>query len=468
MSGSFDRYGTIQGSSQGSSQGVAHSASQGAAQESEMSDANEVATVSGTPNWNPRELTGEYTGAELKRRSVDLPFLALTLLILMIGIIMVLSASFARGYYTSGEPMRVFTRQLVFAVSGVAIMLIVSRFSIKTMSRWAYLLLALSIFLLVIVIFIGIKVNGAKRWLGFEGEGGSFSFQPSEVAKLAIIMSFAKWICDKGRTKIRSFKSGVAPFAVVTAIIVWLLMKEPHISASIIIIILAAIMMFAGGVRLRWFVLAALAVAAVICFLILGNLRDYTHEERPQSISEQLSQVQWGSGRLGYADRRIDAWLDPEADPLDGGFQIRQSLYAVGSGGLLGQGLGQSKQKYLYLSEEHNDYIFAIVCEELGFIGAMLILMLFALLVIRGFWLALHAKDRYSALVTTGITSLLAIQVFLNVAVVTNLLPATGVSLPFFSYGGTALWIQLFQMGIILAVSRDIPQSPLIAGVKNA
>ena len=163
-------------------------------------------------------------------------------------------------------------------------------------------------------------------------------------------------------------------------------------------------------------------------------------------------------GRFGYANGRIEAWIDPEADPLDGGFQIRQSLYAVGSGGLFGQGLGQSKQKYLYLPEEHNDYIFAVVCEELGYIGAMLILMLFALLIIRGYWLALHAKNRYSALITTGIISLLAIQVFLNVAVVTNLLPATGISLPFFSYGGTALWIQLFQMGIVLAVSREIPR----------
>ena len=423
-----------------------------------QSDSDGTALVSGMPNWRNRELTGEYIKAEKQRQKLDLPYLVLTLLILMIGVIMVLSASFARGLYTTGEPMRVFSRQFVFAVSGIAIMLLISRFSVKTMSRWAYILLGFSIFLLVIVLFIGIRVNDARRWLGFEGGGGSFSFQPSEVAKLALIMSLSKWICDKGQRKIKTFKYGVVPFAAVTAIMVLLLMMEPHISASIIVIMLAVVIMFAGGVRLRWFALAALIIAVIVRSLLPTNSSEAPDIENSENITEQLMQVQWGSGRFGYADRRISAWLDPEADPLGSGFQIRQSLYAVGSGGLLGQGLGQSRQKYLYLPEEHNDYIFAIVCEELGFIGAMLILLLFALLVIRGYWLALYAKDRYSSLVTIGITSLLAIQVFINVAVVTNLLPATGVSLPFFSYGGTALWIQLLQIGIVLSVSREIPR----------
>ena len=413
--------------------------------------------ISGAPNWNIRELTGEYQGSEQRRMGVDAPFLALTLLILMIGVIMVLSASFARGYYTSGEPLRVFMRQLVFAVSGVAIMLVVSRFSVRTMSRWAYILLILSILMLMAVPFIGIRVNGAKRWLGFEGGGGSFSFQPSEVAKLALIVAFSKWINENGKKRMGTFKYGVIPFVAITALMVGLLMLEPHISASVIVIMLAAIMMFAGGTRFRWFLLAIFVVVAAIGAFIYMNYRENVKTENGQSLTDQLSQIQWGGSKYSYADGRIDAWLDPEADPLGDGFQIRQSLYAIGSGGLLGQGLGQSRQKYLYLPEEHNDYIFAVVCEELGFIGAMLILILFALLIVRGFWLALHAKDNYCALIVTGITSLLAIQVFLNVAVVTNLLPATGVSLPFFSYGGTALWIQLFQMGIVLAVSREIP-----------
>jgi cell division protein FtsW len=336
-------------------------------------------------------------------------------------------------------------------------MLLVSRFNIRRISRLSYLALIFSVFLLVVVLFAGIRVNGAKRWLGFGGGEGSQSFQPSEIAKLAVILSFAQWICQMGRKKMMTFKYGVVPFMLVTGLIVGLLMMEPHLSASIIIVVLAAILMFAGGTRIRWFLLLVIGTVAIVGMLLSKYTGDGSQASATQNPTNQPAQTQAAGGSLSYADDRISAWLDPEADPLGSGFQIRQSLYAVGSGGLLGQGLGQSRQKYMYLPEEHNDYIFAIVCEELGFIGAMLILMLFALLIVRGFWLALHAKDHYSSLVTIGITSLLAVQVFLNVAVVTNLLPATGVSLPFFSYGGTALWIQLFQMGIILAVSREVP-----------
>ena len=421
------------------------------------SEANAGPLVAGLPNWKSRELTGEYI-TKKKRPGMDIPFLVLTLLILMIGVIMVLSASFARGLYTTGTPLRVFSRQMLFAGSGIALMLLVSYVSTKTLSRWSFTMLGISILLLIIVLLVGERINGAKRWLGFnfDGVGGTLSFQPSEVAKLALILATSQWICIMGKAKMRTFKYGVAPFIAITAIIVGLLMMEPHISASIIVILLTAIMMFAGGTRIRWFVLAILALAA-----IAGSVFFMNSSEAPQqgalSSDGQVSDVQLVTGRIGYANDRINAWLEPEADPLGDGFQIRQSLYAVGSGGWLGQGLGQSRQKYMYLPEEHNDYIFAIVCEELGYIGAMLILMLFVLLIIRGFWLALNARDRYSALITTGITALLAIQVFINVAVVTNILPPTGVALPFFSSGGTALWIQLFQMGIVLAVSREIP-----------
>ena len=157
-----------------------------------------------------------------------------------------------------------------------------------------------------------------------------------------------------------------------------------------------------------------------------------------------------------HASSRVQTWLDPFSDTSGDGYQIVQSLYAIGSGGLLGLGLGQSRQKYLYLPEEHNDFIFSVVCEELGYIGAILILALFAVLIVRGYWVAMHARDRYSSLVATGITTLLALQVFLNVAVVTNLIPCTGVSLPFFSYGGTALLIQMLEIGILLSISRDV------------
>ena len=372
---------------------------------------------------------------------------------------MVLSASFASEYYSSGEPLRLFTRQLVFAVSGVALMLVVSRVSIKTMSRWSAHLLLISIALLIIVLIIGLRINGARRWMGIGGASSSFRFQPSEIAKLAVILSFAQMACKFGVKRMKTFKYGVAPFAAITAIIIILLSQEPHLSAAIIIVALATVMMFAGGTRFRWFLLAGLAASALAGLLLFPSILGAARESGVQGIIEQTAQPHTDFSKFGYAGRRINAWIDPEADPLGDGFQIRQSLYAVGSGGLLGQGLGQSRQKYLYLPEEHNDYIFAVVCEELGFIGAMLILMLFVLLIVRGFWLAINAGDKFSSLIVTGIMCLLSIQVFLNVAVVTNLVPATGISLPFFSYGGTALWLQLVQMGIVLAVSRNIPVS---------
>ena len=217
-----------------------------------------------------------------------------------------------------------------------------------------------------------------------------------------------------------TFKYGILPFAAILGLIVGLLVLEPHFSASIIIIAVGGVMMFLGGVRLGWFIGAGSAAAVGIGVLLM---------------------------LFPYASGRINTWRDPFSSSSDEGYQIVQSLYTIGSGGLSGLGLGMSRQKYLYLPEEHNDYIFAI---------AALILLLFALLILRGYWIALHCRDRFSFLVVAGITTLLAIQVFLNVAVVTNLVPCTGISLPFFSYGGTALLIQLGEMGIILSASRDV------------
>ena len=303
-------------------------------------------------------------------------------------------------------------------------MLLLSRFNINLIRRFSIPLLAVSLLLLAVVPFIGAESGGARRWIDL----GFTTFQPSEIVKLTIILSFAAMAC-KYKGKMKTFRYGVLPFAFILVVTVALLMLEPHISAAIIIIAIGAVMMFIGGTKLQWFILGGIIVAAA-GFLVLT--------------------------KFDYAVERITIWRDPFSDPQGDGFQIIQSLYAIGSGGLLGVGLGQSRQKYLYLPEEHNDYIFSIVCEELGFIGALLILILFALLIIRGYWIAMHARDRYSTMITAGITSLLFLQVFLNVAVVTNLIPCTGISLPFFSYGGTALMIQLAEMGIILSVSRDI------------
>jgi cell division protein FtsW len=365
------------------------------------------------------------TRTTMKRGAIDLPFLILTLVILTVGVIMVLSASFAREYYTSGDPMNIFFRQLLFAVTGVVLMFLASRMPVDFYRRIAFPLLALSVFMLLLVPIIGVEDNGARRWIDL----GFTTFQPSELAKLAEILMFAMMIC-KYKDKMQTFKYGVLPFALVVVVIVGLLILEPHLSASVIIIAVAIVMMFAGGTQYKWFV-AGLIVVVCAGLLVVT--------------------------KFSYASDRITAWLDPESDPLGSGYQILQSLYAIGSGGLLGLGIGQGRQKYLYLPEEHNDYIFAVVCEELGYVGAVLIILLFALLIIRGFWLAMHVKDRYSSLVITGIMSLLSIQVFLNIGVVSNLIPSTGISLPFFSYGGTALWLQLIEMGIVLSLSRNIP-----------
>lgn len=381
---------------------------------------------SSKPAYKERELA-DTAGRknDVKKGQLDLPFFILTIIILSIGVIMVLSASFARAYYKAGDPTKYFTRQLLFAVSGVALMLFASRMNTKFYRSIAMPLLGISLFLLALVPIIGISEGGAKRWISL----GFTTFQPSEITKLAIVLAFASMICIY-RDKMKSFKYGIAPFAIILAATVGLLYLEPHLSASIIVLGIGAVMLFAGGVKMGWFVGGAAAVAALGYVTI---------------------------AKMGYAADRISAWKNPFSDPTDKGFQIIQSLYSIGSGGALGLGLGQGRQKYLYLPEEHNDFIFSVVCEELGFIGAALILLLFALLIIRGYWLALHARDRFGALVITGITSLLAIQVFLNIAVVTNLVPCTGISLPFFSYGGTALWIQLVEIGIILSVSREIP-----------
>ena len=227
----------------------------------------------------------------------------------------------------------------------------------------------------------------------------------------------------------RSFRYGIVPFVLILLVIVGLLVLEPHFSASIIILALGGAMLFLGGAALGWF-LAALAAAGIGLAVLLTF--------------------------FPYASSRINTWRDPFSSSSDEGYQIVQSLYSIGSGGLSGLGLGGSRQKFLYLPEEHNDFIFSVICEELGFIGAALILLLFAMLILRGFWIALHCRKRFDFLVCAGISTLLAIQFFLNVAVVTNLVPCTGISLPFFSYGGTALLIQLGEMGILLSASRDI------------
>ena len=353
-----------------------------------------------------------------ERGMLDMPFLVLTVLLVIIGVIMMFSASYASAYATEGTSTYYFARQGLFAVAGIGIMLFVSRLNYQ---MWRVLSRPILLVTMITPIF-GLTGGGATRWIRI----GSIRFQPSEVAKLAVIMSYAQLIA-RYKDRMKTFR-GLLPFIGILGVMVVALLFQSHLSGIIITCAVAAAMLFMGGVQLRWFALGIGAIA------LLGVIYLST---------------------MGYAADRITAWLDPWSDPQDTGFQIIQSLYAIGSGGLMGLGLGRSRQKYQYLPEEHNDYIFPIVCEELGFVGAVVIILLFMMLIIRGYWIAMHAKDRFGALLVGGISTLMALQVFFNIGVVTNFLPATGISLPFFSYGGTALLIQLFEMGLVLSVSRQ-------------
>jgi len=365
---------------------------------------------------------------ELARGPIDLPFLLLLLLLIAIGLVMLLSASFPSAYYEEDNPAYFFIRQGIFAVGGVAVMLLISRFNYQRLRGLAKLFLFFAVFLLILVLIpgVGITRNNATRWLGV---GSLLTFQPSEIAKLAVIIYFADSISRK-KDKMRTLRYGVAPYTLILGVIAILMMLEPHLSGTVLILGTGAVLMLVGGIRWIW-VGAALGIAGGGAALLL-------------------------TGVIKYGQSRIAMWQNPFIDPQGAGYQLSQSLISIGSGGLLGVGLGKSRQKFLYLPEEHNDFIFAIVCEELGLIGASIIMLLFAALILRGYWIALHARDRFGSLLVVGVTTVIAMQVFLNIGVVTGLLPTTGISLPFFSYGGTALLIQLAGMGIILSVSRQM------------
>ncbi|MBQ7095570.1 MAG: putative lipid II flippase FtsW [Clostridia bacterium] len=355
---------------------------------------------------------------------MDLVFLILVLSLLAFGLVMVASASYVSALHKTGDSYTYIKRQLLFAVIGVALMLTVPHFNYQRLRKFSIALLIAAVIMLVLVLIpgIGIVANGARRWLGF----GGFTFQPSEIGKLAIIVVFASYMSANYR-RMKEFKVGILIPAAVLATVCFLVAIETHVSGAILIFLVGVVLMFVGGANLKWFfTIGGVGAAALAGFAILTP----------------------------YAKTRIDTWLNPFENVLGSGYQTVQSLYAIGSGGLLGLGLGQSRQKYLYIPEPQNDYIFSIICEELGFIGAMMVIVLFVLLIWRGFVIAYHAKDKFGSLLVVGIVSRVAIQAILNIAVVTNSVPPTGISLPFFSYGGTALVLLLFEMGIVLAVSR--------------
>lgn len=375
----------------------------------------------------------ERKGREAAKGAMDLPFLLLTLLLTGIGLVMLFSASFPSAYYESGDAAYYVKRQAVFAVLGIAAMLVMGKINYQRLRGAAKLMMGFSLFLLILVIIpgVGITVNNATRWLGIEGV---FTFQPSEIAKLAVIVYFADSVSKK-KEKMEDFRAGVVPYMVILMAFAVLMMLEPHLSGTILIVGIGIMIMVVGGMK-RWLVALGFGGVGAVAVTYVKLVE---------------------AGIISYGAGRILMWHNPWLDYSSDGYQMAQSLISIGSGGLLGVGFGKGRQKFLFLPEEHNDFIFAIVCEELGLIGATIIMLVFALLILRGFWIALHARDRFGTLLVVGAMTQIGLQTFLNIAVVTSLLPATGISLPFFSYGGTALALQLVEMGIVLSVSRQIP-----------
>ncbi len=361
-------------------------------------------------------------------KGVDPVFLALMLLLLAVGLVMLYSASFAQSRYDTNyeSSFRYLQKQGICAILGLGCMWLFSRIPAKLWMKLAWPIYGISILLLLCVLFMGQSVNGARRWINIAG----IQFQPSEIAKFAVILLFARLTRLFG-TRTKEFRYGVLGFGGALLGILVPLALEKHLSAIMLIGMVGVCMMFVAGTGKKW--LAAGAAAAGVFVLIYITF-------------------------MGYAGDRVTAWLHPEEDPGDTGYQILQSLYAIGSGGLFGLGLGKSRQKYLYLPFQYNDYIFAVICEELGLVGALLIVALFSCLLLRGYWIALKASDRFSTVLAAGLVTLIGVQTALNLGVVTNLLPSTGIALPFCSYGGTALAVNLGEMGVVLSISRQREQ----------
>ena len=357
---------------------------------------------------------------------MDLPFLLLILTLVAFGLIMLGSASWAVGLYRRGDAYAYLRPQLLFAAVGLAALWAASRVDYHIYHRLAWPLLGLSLVLLAVVLFMP-KYNGCKRWIVLPGLG---TLQPSEIAKFSVVLVFSH-IIALNQSRMDQFRVGVLPFAAILGVVAVLMLLEPHLSGTLLILAIGAVLMFVGGTGLRWFGLAG-AGALTALSLALVLLPDL----------------------VPYAADRLSSWLDPFADPLGDGHQTIQSLYAIGSGGATGLGLGNSRQKHLYVPEPQNDFIFSILCEELGFVGAALVLLLFFLLLWRGLVIAVRAPDKFGALLAVGFVVQVCLQAVLNIAVVTNTIPNTGISLPFFSSGGTSLMMLLGEMGIVLSVSR--------------
>lgn len=361
------------------------------------------------------------------KSGMDLPFLVLVFLLVSIGLVMMFSASYPNAFYLHhGDSFFFIRNQSIFAVAGLILMIVISKFDYRNLKIFHIPILVVS-FILLLLVFAMKPINGARRWIQI----GPIGFQPSEITKFSLILSFAT-IIDKNFNKMGTFKHGILPFLMILIPSIALLALEPHLSCTVIVIMLAAMMLFIGGIKLRWFAYVLVPILLFLAYIVLFT------------------------DKLSHANSRISGWLDPfnSSNSADT-WQTRQSLYAIGSGGIFGLGLGNSRQKYLFLPEPYNDFIFAVICEELGFIGAVVVLLIFASLIWRGVVISIRAKDRFGTLLGLGLTMQVGMQMILNISVVTNTIPNTGISLPFFSYGGTSLLMLLAQMGILLSISKN-------------
>lgn len=363
----------------------------------------------------------------------DVTFFAAVLALMTIGLVMLFSASYPYAYQKyNGDSYYFFKRQLIFAVFGVIVMIVVSKINYKWVKIIEKPLFVVTIFLLVLVLFYHVNLDDRsedfKRWIPL----GPITLQPSDIAKFSLVLTLSAYI-GKYRKYMQRLTYGVLFPGLIIGLFCVLIYLENHLSCTVLMFMIGITLMFCGGTRWQWFV-GGLCVVGAVAFVIIKN---------PDVLPS-------------YQADRIRAWTDKTFQPLGLRWQTNNSLYAIGSGGFFGVGLGNSKQKYLYVSEPQNDFIFSIVCEELGFLGAIVILALFALLFWRGIKIAQRCDDKYAALVVIGIVSQVAIQTLFNVLVVTDTFPNTGIALPFFSYGGTALLMLCFEMGVVLSVSRKV------------
>ena len=382
---------------------------------------------SSAPSLGRRPKTLRGLLAQVKPLSgIDVPFVTIVLVMVAFGLVMVFSASYASAYYRFGDSMTYIRKQVLFAILGVIAMFVIAHIDYRRLYKWAFWIMVVTVLLLVIVLFMR-PISNARRWIILPVGG---TFQPSEIAKFAIIVLFAR-LMTANANRMKEFRYGVLPFLTIFAVVVTLMLLEPHLSGTVLILTIGLTMMFVGGTSLIWFGVAVGGLAAAIVGVIV-----------------MFPDLVW------YAESRLQYWIDPFSDALGKGHQTIQSMYAISSGGLFGVGIGNSAQKYLYLPEPQNDFIFAILCEELGFVGALIVIFLFIALLVRGLQIAFKAADRFGSLIVIGVVTQITVQAILNIAVVTNTIPNTGISLPFFSYGGTSLFMLLCEIGVVLSVAR--------------